>query len=598
MPDLAIENGVVKLSVALTNLPEIDAKFDSFIADLQKKCNLKLTIDSTALDASYAAIASKIARAATENSRAMSKATRDAFSGKVGGSNLKAQSNWLTSEGTRLALSELNRLYSGYQKGVVSAAQMQEAVNNVNAAFKAEADAARQASSEVNRANKALASQRNRAIQSESNEFYRTWDRYIKQYEEAQARIAKGDYSSQASKDAVSSLKSVIDGYAEGTKGANDLKFAVEGVNAAFKAEADAARQASSDLQSMQSSLLKTLQGGNWLSAEQAKINNSYPNASAALRSQASAQLKILAGGDLAKVAAGDEQEITRLNAALQEYLSLIGRISKENQANNAFQDQATAIANLRKEYANYMAKFGENLRKNPELYKQFQQLGADIQGCVGPSNDLQRRFAELTAQSKAAGVEVETVRQRMTNLFGQHFNTALIMLAIRGLRMALRQLWQDIKEVNEALVQTQIVTGLSGAALEAYTDKAYAAAEKSRDKVTNILSESTAYGRLGYDSELSVQLAQLTSMYSKLGDVDTSDATDAITALMKAFDLKNADEIELALDKMIYVGKVIAQVYSNVRKAIGYIGQSRFGFFCKTEERRTIFENLAYSMY
>jgi len=120
---------------------------------------------------------------------------------------------------------------------------------------------------------------------------------------------------------------------------------------------------------------------------------------------------------------------------------------------------------------------------------------------------------------------------------------------------MALRQLWQDIKEVNDALVQTQIVTGLSGDALEAYIDKAYAAADRSKDKVTNILSESTAYGRLGYDSELSVQLAQLTSMYSKLGDVDTSDATDAITALMKAFDLKNADDIELALDKMIYVG-------------------------------------------
>ena len=548
--------GAVQLSVGVDSgsLDAARKQITELVAELQKKCKLSLSFDAAELDKASATIRTQISRAFSSGRNKDGVQTVKNFNSQVRDLQIKAGANWLTSEGTRSAIAQMERLYKGYQQGVVSASQMQEAINIVNAAFKAEADAARQATAEIDRANKALASQRNKAVQSESNEFYRTWENYSAKYGEFLDRIENGQYSSDASKQAVANLKYVIDGYAEGTKNANDLKFAVESVNAAFKAEADAARQATAELAKMQNAVQSAL-NSNWLAGERSKLNNSYSSAPKDLRDQAIAKLKVLEGGDLAKVAAGDRNEIEKLNAALQEYLSLIGRISKENTGTKSFEDQATAIAHLKSEYEAYMSKYGQNLRRNLPLFEKFQKFSADLSNNALNSEKATRVWAEITEEAKKSGVEIETVRQRMTHLFGQHFNTALIMLAIRGLRQALRQLWQDIKEVNEALVQTQIVTGLTGAALEAYTDKAYAAAEKSKDKVTNILSEATAFGRLGYDSELSVQLAQLTSMYSKLGDVETSDATDAITALMKAFDMKNADEIELALDKMIYVG-------------------------------------------
>ena len=289
-----------------------------------------------------------------------------------------------------------------------------------------------------------------------------------------------------------------------------------------------------------------------WFSNQQGRLNTQFANVDPAMVTNVRAALEQLRQfGDVASLT---DDQLKSCAAALEQYNRKVAEAGANNTFTKSAQDQATAIANLKAQYEDYMSKYGQNLSRNLPLLEKFRKFGADLSSGMS-DNDATKRFAELREEAKKSGVEVETVRQRMNRLFGQHFNTALIMLAIRGLRMALRQLWQDIKEVNEALVQTQIVTGLSGAALEAYTDKAYAAAGKSKDKITNILSEATAYGRLGYDSELSVQLAQLTSMYSKLGAVETSEATDAITALMKAFDLKNADEIEAALDKMIYVG-------------------------------------------
>lgn len=723
---------VVRIDEA--SLKSASGVLDGFVKELQKKCNLTLSIDTSAAQSVLSQLQTSMrslragGRSAIVGGQQTNAALYKNYANTVRDLQIKADANWLTSDKTRAAIAEMNRLYGGYRQGAVAASQMQAAIDNVNRSFREEADAARDAANATERARNSLNAQRNRAIQSESNEYYRTWETYSKKYEEMQARIARGEFSSQASKDAVASLKSVIDGYAEGTKGANDLKLAVENVNNAFRAEVDAAKSAAAaveranaslnaqrnratqaesdeyyrtwekysrmyaemqarinngqytsagsqaavaslksvidgyaegtknandlkfavegvsqafadearaarDAESAQDKLQSRLQsfenarqrmqlrladlgqgattaeyerfvnlldevrrnGGKgfenlasasieaqhsvqalnaelreaaniakirdrlsaqltpeWFLAQRAIISNQLTNADPAAVTNVQDALNKLQGfGNAAQLT---DQQVVALNGALAEYNRLMGIARSSDTTTRSFQDQATAIAKLKSQYQDYMTQFGQNLQHNLPLMEKFKKFGEDL-STGGPSNELQRRWAELTAEAKRAGVEVQTVRQRMTHLFGQHFNTALIMLAIRGLRQALRQLWQDIKEVNEALVQTQIVTGLSGAALEAYTDKAYAAADKSKDKVTNILSEATAFGRLGYDSELSVQLAQLTSMYSKLGDVDTSDATDAITALMKAFDLKSADEIELALDKMIYVG-------------------------------------------
>ena len=310
------------------------------------------------------------------------------------------------------------------------------------------------------------------------------------------------------------------------------------------------------DLEQAQKQLQTLNTNGLWLQNQNAQLD-SFTNLPAKEIADARAAAKAISDTYAELSKSGTNATADQWSAAsdqLKKYLILLNQLSKQNTLEGQKQSWIKGNANLASEMQNYWDKYGANLRKNSELLTRFNKLQEDI---ADPSKYNANREAWATFQRDAqrAGTEVETVRQRMSNLFSQHFSTALIMLAINGLRRALQQLWQDIRAVNDALVQTQIVTGLSGSALEQYTSKAYDAASKSRDTITNILNSATAFGRLGYDSDLSVQLAELTSMYSKLGDVDTDDATDAITALMKAFNLKNADDIESALDKLIYVG-------------------------------------------
>ena len=307
------------------------------------------------------------------------------------------------------------------------------------------------------------------------------------------------------------------------------------------------------DVESLRTRLANKLSGGEWLSGQAARLQSSFVDADPALVQAATSKLdEIRQLGDVAQMS---ESELNALNNALNQYNALMNAVGASNAANRSLREQATSLANLKAQYQDYMLTYGQNLSKNIPLMEKFRILGEMMQSGAMSSGDAARQFAELRAQAQAAGIEIETTGQRMKGLFSTHFNTAIIMYALYGLRTLIRQLWKDIRDLNDALVQTQIVTGLSGNALKAYTEDAYRAAERSKDTITNVLSSATAYGRLGYDSDLSVQLAELTSMYGKIGDVDTQEATDAITALMKAFNLEDASQIEDALDKMIYVG-------------------------------------------
>lgn len=412
----------------------------------------------------------------------------------------------------------------------------------------------------------------------------------VSSIEDLYLKLSGQDKNSQPTKDqAVARLGEALDEFKAGKISYNELAKAAAQAERAVKAEVNAEKEAARERKraaaeadrlakaenkraeqasrkaeaeatatrkQYESNISRLLGNGSIESYE--KMMKSRINTAAAPKLEKDAARSALANvvDLLGKNVGGDIAAMKELNNSIREFELIMGRLSRGSAATNAFEKQQRSIEQLRGKIDAYMKSYGDMATRSPELYERFQDLLGRASTSDGSNaRELSAEFERLVSLAKSLGVEAETTSKRMNNLFSRHFSTGIVVHALMALRTALRQLWQDIRDVNDALVQTQVVTGLTGAALEKYTDKAYAAAARSRDTITNILNSATAYGRLGYDSDISVQLAELTSMYAKLGDTDVSSATDAITALMKAFDLENADEIEAALDKMIYVG-------------------------------------------
>lgn len=185
------------------------------------------------------------------------------------------------------------------------------------------------------------------------------------------------------------------------------------------------------------------------------------------------------------------------------------------------------------------------------------------------------------TATIKANGDATKTWSERVGNLgakFGTWFSiTRIIMYVVR----AIRQMISASVELDSAMAQMQIVTKASESQMNQFADSAAKAAQRIGSSITDFISSATTFARLGYSLDESSQLAEFTAMLQNVGDIDVSSAQDAITSIVKAFDV-DTDEIESVMDKLVTTGNnfpisvsQIAEGMTNASSALAAAGNS-----------------------
>lgn len=212
-------------------------------------------------------------------------------------------------------------------------------------------------------------------------------------------------------------------------------------------------------------------------------------------------------------------------------------------------------LSNASQSAEEFYAKYRRLIEANDEFSQKWSDLLTKLRGneFKGP-DEATAAIRNLIAEMTRAGVTVETFSQKMQRLFVEHFTSAITALASNALRKALREVYQNVVELDDALTEFSIVSGKTGNELSDFADKAFESAKRIRAGVTDVIDAATVYSRLGFNDQESLQYAELTTMFSKVGDVDISDAESNITALVKAYNV-GADELESALDKIVYVG-------------------------------------------
>lgn len=254
--------------------------------------------------------------------------------------------------------------------------------------------------------------------------------------------------------------------------------------------------------------------------------------------------------------------------------------------AKQAAKDEAQAAkeqARAEKEAANAEKERTNSLRTLYNLLKQVQTLEGKIaNGRGGTGSASFQGLSNLETQIKdiiaTGGTSTEQVKQLQT-VFAQYsqaaneagdatstFDSGLSELETRILSMvslasiltaAMRQLKQMISttiELDDAMTNLRIVTNNTETEYQAYGKQMAKTAQEIGVSITDLVDSTTVFARLGYSLSESSNLSELTSMLSKVGDIDVSSAQSALTAITKAFNIAG-DEVETAMDKMVVVG-------------------------------------------
>ena len=170
-----------------------------------------------------------------------------------------------------------------------------------------------------------------------------------------------------------------------------------------------------------------------------------------------------------------------------------------------------------------------------------------------GDFNAAVSGFGSLKAQISETGADVETLGQKIKRVFSEKFGYGVLAAFAMYARQALRQVYQNVVQIDDAMTQLSIVTGQTGSQLTDSFNRASDSAKKLGSSISDMLGSMQTFARLGYNMENSQMLADVATMMGNVADTSTSAATTGLTSIIKAwnFDPKQAE----------YVGDVLSNV-------------------------------------
>lgn len=268
-------------------------------------------------------------------------------------------------------------------------------------------------------------------------------------------------------------------------------------------------------------------------------------------------------------------QLINALGVSFTQFNSDNNLTKALNQATKDSINTSTQVENLRKQILNFMNTNNSKL-KSSEYWNDLNALYKGLDSGTIDLNNGREIFSKLSEGATKAGLTVETLYDRLTRLFGEHWQTAIVMGALNGLQSAARQVITNVQELDTAMVQLKIVTESSSSEMSKFAEEAFKVARITGQSAANIMSSAEEYSRLGYSLSDSLDAAQWTSIISNVGAIDTDSATEGLTAIIKAYGLDISD-MERIGDELVKVDKNFASSVSGLIQSLERTGSSLY---------------------
>lgn len=344
----------------------------------------------------------------------------------------------------------------------------------------------------------------------------------------------------------------------------------------------------------------RTAETARWLDASVGSTSNEYERL-VELREALSLYNKQLVDGEITV----DEykEKLAKLNAEHSKAASAIIRAeentnknTKANEKANTTREKAVDLQNRLNDAVSKAASGGSKVPKSViSGLKEQQKILSDLLNTYGKApgatskfntslNSIERSLKKYSKDVEKAEDDTKSwfdkVKEAASSQFGMVFGAAALFR--KGVQQV-REMIDTVIELDTAMTQLRIVTDDTDVAYEKYSNTIAKTAKEIGVSITDLISATTTYARLGYSLDESSMLAKYTGMLQKVGDIDTQEAQDSITSITKAFSNEiNIDDIESVMDRLVITGNnypisvsQLAEGMKNASSALSAAGNS-----------------------
>ena len=242
------------------------------------------------------------------------------------------------------------------------------------------------------------------------------------------------------------------------------------------------------------------------------------------------------------------ENELGNVSQKLTEY-------KKKFQESTSTTNESTNLRNLVTTINKYEETLN-NLDKRQDLKKRLYDIRDAAEAQSKPFNVLSNEFAELKIDMEDSGIAAETLGQKLSRLFKEHFQTAIAMAGVAMVKQGLREVYNNVVDIDTSMTNLKKVTNETESAYSSFLSSASSQARELGASISDVIDSTAEWSRLGYTLDESQELAKWSTVLSNIGDgIDSaSDAASYLVSILKGVRME-ADEVDHVVNVLNSVG-------------------------------------------
>lgn len=267
-----------------------------------------------------------------------------------------------------------------------------------------------------------------------------------------------------------------------------------------------------------------------------------------------------------------------QLTTAYQDYENTLKRIKNELREVENQEKIVNNTATLQQQKNNFSLEMDLWLKKNSAAAKEFgtrlQELQAELKTCDATRlNGIKAEFKAITKEATIAGKSTLSFSDKLSaqikRLSAYFSATMLFMESAR----AIRAMYDNVLDVDTAMTELYRVTDLTNSQYDKLYQDMISGAKAYATTLDTIINSTAQWVRLGFDADTAEQLAEISTMYQNVTDLDESTANENLVTAYKGFEkqlleLNNNDSaaaIEMITDIYDKLGNEFAESAADV---------------------------------
>lgn len=215
---------------------------------------------------------------------------------------------------------------------------------------------------------------------------------------------------------------------------------------------------------------------------------------------------------------------------------------------------------------------FGTELQNLKNRLYQLQQSG---NATVSNLKIIESEFNQIKIAAEMAGQTGQsfgTVFARAFKRVSNYISSAYIIYQAIN---SLKQMYQNVLQVDTALTGLYRVTNLSADGYSKLFNQMTESAQKYGATLKDIIDGTTTWVKLGFDTDTSAKLAEITTMYQHVTDLDVETATKNLVTAYKGFQKTLDSQYDTADKAITYVADIYDKLGNEYAVSAANVGDA-----------------------